>query len=245
MIQPIPPETNISKPLSCVILFDIDGTLLTGPRQARSAGVQAMDVASCETTGKPSPFSGKEYAGRTDPQIARMVLVEAGGMTHPTSSDIDRFLSRYINALSETVAHHPFRLLGQPREAVLGLRAMGAIVGLGTGNIRAGARIKLTSAGISDLFDFENGGFGEDGERRSELLRSGAAMINPSRDLPVVIIGDTPFDVQGAKEMGAFCVGVPFGQNSRTDLVDAGADAVIDEINPSLVHTVARLIGDY
>ena len=57
-----------------IVLFDIDGTLVAGPRDGPSAGVLAMNAASLATTGKESVRSGAEYAGRTDPLIARMLL---------------------------------------------------------------------------------------------------------------------------------------------------------------------------
>ena len=227
--------------LACVVLFDIDGTLVTGPKQKQSAGVRAMDAASRAVSGKPSPFLGADYAGRTDRQIARMILVHTG-IASPTPLEVDMLLSHYIRTLEKEIAHHPFRLIGRPREAVHRLRTLGAIVGLGTGNVRAGAHLKLSSAGIADLFDFENGGFGEDGEIRSTLLENGARMLNPSRDLPVVIIGDTPHDVDGAKGMGARVIGVPFGKYDRTDLEVAGADAVIAEIDHTIVDVVRNLI---
>jgi phosphoglycolate phosphatase-like HAD superfamily hydrolase len=133
-------------------------------------------------------------------------------------------------------------LIGNPREAVLRLRSVGATVGLGTGNIRAGARLKLESVGIADLFDFANGGFGEDGDTRAEVLENGARMLNPSRNLPVVIIGDTPHDINGAKAINAHAIGVPFGRYHRGDLEAAGADAVIDAIDPELVQIIRDLL---
>ena len=235
--------STLTDTLSCVVLFDIDGTLVTGPRRHRSAGVRAMDAASRAAAGQPSRFSGADYAGRTDRQIARMLLVD-GGISSPTPQEIDSLIERYVAALQIEIAHHPFRLLGYPREAVLRLRTLGARVGLGTGNVRAGARLKLSSAGIADLFDFSRGGFGEDGETRTELLRNGATMLDPERRLPVVIIGDTPYDIEGARGMGACSVGVPFGHNSRSDLNDAGADAVVDTIDHTLADVVRRLVSE-
>ena len=99
-------------------------------------------------------------------------------------------------------------------------------VGLGTGNIREGARIKLERVGIYDRFAF--GGFGCDAEDRTELIRRGAKRgadrLGANRDrCRVVVIGDTPKDVAAAQAIGAECVGVGTGSFSAEQLLAAGA----------------------
>jgi phosphoglycolate phosphatase-like HAD superfamily hydrolase len=227
----------------CVVLFDIDGTLVAGPRDVVSAGVQAMAAASVAAAGVECARSGADYAGRTDPQIARMLLGDAG-VLHPSRERVDALIDHYVRVLGQELQRHPYRPLGEPRRAVEGLSRVGALVGLGTGNVRSGGFLKLESAGIADLFDAGKGGFGEDGETRAELLEKGARTLDPERRLPVIIVGDTPFDVAGAHEMGARCVGVPFGQNSRERLEAAGADAVVDRIDASLVGVISSLVAE-
>jgi phosphoglycolate phosphatase-like HAD superfamily hydrolase len=89
-----------------------------------------------------------------------------------------------------------------------------AAVGLGTGNVREGARIKLSRAGLFERFSF--GGFGCDAEDRAELLRigaqRGAAQLSlPLSDCRVVVIGDTPKDIAAANAIGAECIAVGTG----------------------------------
>jgi phosphoglycolate phosphatase-like HAD superfamily hydrolase len=114
------------------------------------------------------------------------------------------------------------------REAVdAALSRAGVAVGLGTGNVREGARIKLSRVGIHDRFAF--GGFGCDHENRVELIRhgarSGAARLGvPLEDCRVVVIGDTPKDVDAAKGIGARCIGVGTGNFTPEALLAAGAD---------------------
>jgi phosphoglycolate phosphatase-like HAD superfamily hydrolase len=114
------------------------------------------------------------------------------------------------------------------REAVAEARTRsGVAVGLGTGNVRKGARVKLERVGIYDQFAF--GGFGCDHEDRVELIRhgarSGAQLLGaPLEACRVVVIGDTPKDVHAAKGIGAVCIGVGTGNFTPQALLESGAD---------------------
>jgi phosphoglycolate phosphatase-like HAD superfamily hydrolase len=100
-------------------------------------------------------------------------------------------------------------------------------VGLGTGNVKRGAIAKLARGGIHEQFAF--GGFGCDAEDRTALLRAGAARGAESLGThldgcAVVVIGDTPKDVEAARGIGARCVGVGTGSYTPADLLACGAD---------------------
>jgi phosphoglycolate phosphatase-like HAD superfamily hydrolase len=116
----------------------------------------------------------------------------------------------------------------------------GVALGLGTGNIEAGARIKLTPARLSERFAF--GGFGCDAEDRAELLeagaRRGAAALGAARArCRVVIIGDTPLDVAAAHAIGAECLAVATG-NFDVDALQ-GAERVVERLDVSLTSWLA------
>jgi phosphoglycolate phosphatase-like HAD superfamily hydrolase len=120
------------------------------------------------------------------------------------------------------------------REAVEAAHARkGFAVGLGTGNVREGARIKLERVRIHDRFSF--GGFGCDSEDRVELIRHGAKCGATQLGLPVeecrvVVIGDTPKDVAAAQGIGATCIGVGTGNFSPEDLLSCGADYAFPDL---------------
>jgi phosphoglycolate phosphatase-like HAD superfamily hydrolase len=99
-------------------------------------------------------------------------------------------------------------------------------VGLGTGNVREGARIKLERVGVHHHFRF--GGFGNDAEARPEVIRlgaeRGAAELGvPLAECRVVVIGDTPRDVHAAASIGAECIAVATGSYSVEELQASGA----------------------
>lgn len=224
--------------MRCVVLFDIDGTLLgSPPGGGPTAGFLSMNRACEDLTGKGRYEGGVEFAGRTDLQIAR-TLLERAGEPDPPRARVDELLERYLGHLAENVKTRPYTLLGDPVAAVGSLRAAGAVVGLGTGNLARGGCIKFDSAGIGDLFDMDLGGYGDDGDTRAEVLAAGVRRCDPSGTLPVVIIGDTIHDVQATLAIGAVCIGTPYHENTAQVLLAAGAHAICEVLDASLAERV-------
>ncbi len=226
-----------------VVLFDIDGTLLRGPLGRRSAGFRAMHRALADLLDPPGPLAAVDFAGRTDAAIARLLL-EAAGRSRPEPELIRTMLDLYLARLQEFIVHDPYQALGEPAAAIDGLRDLGAVIGLGTGNLRNGARAKLASAGLLDLFNLELGGYADDAELRSELIEAGARRCDPGRLLPLVVVGDTVHDVLAARACGAFCVAVPFGDQRGPDLLAAGADRLVEQVDHRLPEVITELLAE-
>jgi len=224
------------------VLFDIDGTLLTGPLGGPSAGVGAMAKCAHELTGHLDVHRKVEFAGRTDRQIARDILI-ATGVDEPSKDVIEAFVACYVRHLHASIGARPYVALKGVREAVQELHARGAIVGLGTGNVRAGAETKLESAGLGDLFDFDLGGYGDDADTRAEVLRVGAERCDPSKSLPVIVVGDTPHDVRAALDIGALCLAVSTGMYQGHTLVQAGAHRLLDALDATLADELLEMIS--
>ncbi len=207
-----------------VLLFDIDGTLVT----TGGVGRRALELAFERAHGRRDACSGFRFDGMTDRAIVRGGLLALG--LAPTAASIDVVLQRYLEVLAEEVAAAPaerYRVHAGMCETLDAAAARPQFaVGLGTGNIRAGARIKLERVGLYHRFGF--GGFGCDDEDRTTLLRLGAergaatlgVALGQAR---VVVIGDTPKDVAAARGIGAESVGVGTGSFSPEELLDAGA----------------------
>ncbi|MFO0592857.1 MAG: HAD hydrolase-like protein [Polyangiaceae bacterium] len=204
-----------------VLLFDIDGTLVS----TGGAGRRAIDRAFVLATGREAVIDFS-FAGMTDPAIVRRTLVN---MDLPADlAAIEAVLEAYLTVLEEEVYSAPRFVIheGIP-EALAAAEGWSRVaVGLGTGNIERGARVKLSRGDLHHRFAF--GGFGSDSEDRAELLRKGAergaarlgATIEECR---VVIIGDTPKDVAAAIAIGAESIGVGTGPFTPAELRECGA----------------------
>jgi len=207
-----------------VLLFDIDGTLVT----TGGAGRRAMSRAFSRTHGRPEALAHIALDGMTDRLIVRQGLVGIG--VEATEGAIDAVLAAYLEVLPEECAQvepERYRVHRGMREALAVASQSGAAIGLGTGNIKDGARVKLERVELHAHFTF--GGFGCDAEDRTQLIRigaeRGAAALGVERArCRVVVIGDTPRDVTAAAGIGAECIAVATGRFSVSELRGSGAD---------------------
>ena len=195
-----------------VLLFDIDGTLIT----TGGVGRRALERVFEELYGGAGALGHIRLDGMTDRAIVRAGLTAVGA---PTGDEqIDRVLTAYVGVLEDEVGRADPALYylhrGMAKALEVAAEHREVALGLGTGNIREGARVKLAKVGVYERFRF--GGFGSDHEQRVELIRRGAErgaslLGAPLEECRVVIIGDTPKDVAAAKGIGAECVGVGTG----------------------------------
>lgn len=211
-----------------VLLFDIDGTLVS----TGGAGRRAIERAFAVHTGTAAVLDFS-FAGMTDPAIVRAGLTNAG--REPTSDAIAAVLAVYVQVLEEEVRlTERFLVHDGILEALAHAESWpGVALGLGTGNIEGGARVKLGRANLYDRFSF--GGFGSDAEDRAELIRvgadRGAARLGRRREeCRVVVIGDTPKDVAAALAIGAEALAVGTGPYSAADLKASGAHFAFDSL---------------
>jgi phosphoglycolate phosphatase-like HAD superfamily hydrolase len=211
-----------------ILLFDIDGTLIT----TGGVGRRAMERAF-ERLGNRDACRFR-FDGMTDRQIARQALTTLG--IEPTEVAIAESLALYVEILHEEVAKADaaqYRLHDGIAAALRAARDRGHSIGLGTGNVIEGARIKLGRLGVFEEFAF--GGFGSDAEDRTELLRHGAergarhagAALAECR---VVVIGDTPKDVAAAQGIGAESIGVGTGAFKPHELSAVGATHAFESL---------------
>ena len=212
-----------------VLLFDIDGTLVT----TGGAGRRAMERAFEQLTGRRDA-TRFPYSGMTDRAIVRAGLRNVGHADD--EAGVERLLAAYISLLAEEVPASPSYAVYPGILAALDAAAQAGdtVVGLGTGNVREGARIKLTRASLHARFAF--GGFGCDHEERSELLRVGAErgaaqLGRPRSECRVVVIGDTVRDVDAALAIGAECLAVGTGGEDLAVLSSRGATLVVRDLD--------------
>jgi phosphoglycolate phosphatase-like HAD superfamily hydrolase len=217
-----------------LVLFDIDGTLLL----SAGAGRRAILAALAERVSDLAAMEGIRFDGKTDPQIVMELLAAAGDPLPPDSRKVAAVLERYVAHLELELAIHGHRSRVMPGIPALldALEAEGGVVlGLLTGNVVPGARLKLRAAGL-DPDRFLVGAFGSDHAERAELppIAARRAAVHFGRvptGAEVVIIGDTPADVYCGSCIGARSVAVATGGFSVAELQAAGAYAVFADFS--------------
>lgn len=104
-----------------------------------------------------------------------------------------------------------------------------------TGNIAANAEVKLASFGLDSLLDLSVGAYGADGVQRPDLVAVARERIRrvygAEQDVPVVLVGDTPRDVEAALSTGSHVVAVASGIHSQEELAAAGAVVVLPDLS--------------
>ena len=213
-----------------LILFDIDGTLTRG-----GPAKVAFETAMFETYGTAGAVDSYDFSGKTDPQIARDLLTEAGLEDAVIAAGLDRLWDRYIRELEVHIGDRPMRLLPGVAHLIEALEAEPDVaLGLVTGNIIRGARVKLESVGLAGYFAV--GGYGSDDEIREHLPaialeRAFEAWGVRFPAKSTVVVGDTPRDVACGKHEGTRTVAVATGRVPRERLETTGADAVFDDFS--------------
>ena len=208
-----------------LFLFDVDGTLVS----ARGAGRRAIGRALEAVYGATGPIATYDFRGKTDPQIVFDLMGAAGLSAVDITEHLPHFYDRYVEDLRDEIRlGGGVALMPGVAELVrrLSERADG-VLGLLTGNIEAGAKIKLGPTGL--LPHFRVGAYGSDAADRDRLpavaaLRAenlAGRAISPER---VAIIGDTPLDIACARAFGARAVSVATGGHRMEELAAHAPD---------------------
>lgn len=223
-----------------VLLFDIDGTLITTGGAAR----RALEDGVAAYLGLDSFAAEFSFGGMTDRGIMRGSLRQAGA--EASEERIDEVMSFYLErlpgVLTQSGVYQAHEGVHAMLEAVTA--AEHCSVGLGTGNVEIGARLKLDSVGLNPYFSF--GGFGCDAEPRDELIlagaKRGAAKLGAHLDeCRVIIIGDTVRDVDAAHANGFECVAVSTGGTSHESLAETQTELLVTSLtDPDALRWLLR-----
>ena len=226
-----------------LFLFDVDGTLVTARGAGRAAFASALN-ATYRTAGAIDAY---DFRGKTDPRIVWDLLRGAGLDDAAITRGLQAFYAAYVEELRRVIGDGS-RVQVMPGIAEI-VRALAgrddALVGLLTGNLEAGARLKLAPTGLWPLFVV--GAFGSDDmdRRRLPAIACERACAVAGREFPfeqVTIIGDTPLDVDCARACGAVAVAVATWQHPHEELLACAPDHIFTDFT-DVPRALAALTG--
>ena len=223
-----------------LLLFDIDGTLIT----SGGAGQQALKDAMSARFGVVEDLQGVSLAGSTDANIAVQLLRRHG--LDPEPENIAALLDEYLT-------HLPSRMTERNGFLMPGIISLleelhtkpEAVLGLLTGNVERGAKIKLTHYGVWHFFEF--GAYADDHHDRNELgkFAQARALAKHGEEFPperIYVIGDTPRDIECGRAIGAQTVAIATGQYSVDELSVYKPDHLFEDFSDTAA-VVQVLIG--
>lgn len=215
--------------MKATLLFDIDGTLALFHGQGRRAFEQAFS----ELFGVEKVWGDTNPHGRTDTLIFQQISTSAIGR-EMTADEFVELLRRYEHHFNVELEINPgFREISGAKEIIRILSGTGHYaMGVGTGNIEATAWAKLRHLGIDNCF--LAGGFASDAVERVDILQTAQNRLEKKVEvygLPCIVIGDTPFDIDAGKAIGARTIALTANGFSREQLYSHNPDAVIDDFS--------------
>ena len=214
-----------------LVLFDIDGTLIT----SRGAGRRAMRTALERVFGAAGGIDQYDLGGRTDTRIVHDVMGALGWEPARVKDRLDDFFEAYLAGLTSEIGDgcHVVTLPGVSLVVDRLAQSADVVLGLVTGNIEEGARIKLLPTGLWPHFRI--GAYGSDHMDRRRLpslaaRRAHALVGHTFAPTDVVVIGDTPHDIDCARAFGAVVIAVSTGQYTRAALLAEHPDHLFDDL---------------
>ena len=222
-----------------LLLFDIDGTLLT----SGGAGERALRLGFRDRFGIDDDLASVEIAGRTDSGIVRQIL--AAHRLPATPENIAAFFDGYLHHLAREIPRTPGRLLPGILPLLDALQPRADIVlALLTGNLARGAELKLRHYGVWHYFEF--GAYADDHHDRNQLgpFAQARALARHGLDFPperIYVLGDTPHDITCARAIGARAVAIATGKFTRAELAAHAPDFIFNDLGD--VSAVLAALG--
>ncbi|MEO8584913.1 MAG: haloacid dehalogenase-like hydrolase [Acidobacteriota bacterium] len=214
-----------------LVLFDVDGTLLSAGPSARTAFATALE----DVFGTSGDVDGYAFEGRLDPLIVTDLMRAAGVSDETIALRHGEAIALYLDRLEAGLrARAPVLKPGVPQLLDALEKVAGLVPALLTGNVERGARVKLTAAGLWHRFAF--GVWGDEAPCREELGPLALERARPATGLTFtgsecVIVGDSRHDVACGLAIGARTVAVATGRTTLPALEAAGAHVVLADLS--------------
>ncbi|MGH2555455.1 MAG: HAD family hydrolase [Actinomycetota bacterium] len=222
-------------PIRRLILWDIDGTLISAGQFTR----RAFDLAVASALGREPGDHGVSFGGKTDPEIALEILASLAVSTDDARGrlpDVIQALEREMGVAADELRAKGSVLPGV-RQVLERLHdTPGVLQSVLTGNVEANARLKVGAFGLDRYLDLDVGAYGSDGEDRTTFVPLAIRKVESLRGArvdsnSVWVIGDTARDLACAQAGGARCLLAATGRVAYEELASLGADAVLPDLS--------------
>jgi phosphoglycolate phosphatase len=212
-------------------LFDIDGTLLRDPGRVH---YNAFSKACCEVLGHPLSLEPVIIAGSTDPRILRDAFAAAGIADETWRPHQSRLLDAICTAVARDAANMQLTVMPGVVAALRHLAARGKWLGVATGNLESIGWLKLERTSLREHFTF--GGFSDAHEQRADMIAAAAAAArtDAGKDVSIVVVGDTPFDIEAARANRLSIIAVATGHSSFDRLLEHAPDICAENLEALL-----------
>lgn len=216
-----------------VVLFDIDGTLIS-KQSTEATERERFRRGVADEVGRSLPTEPWLYDGMVDPEICRRLLLKAGLSAESIPKLLQRVILRvetvYLKMEKKPVLNHSV-------DELLGILSASSdhMLGVLTGNLRAVAEEKLRLTGIRGYFGdvFCSNGYLSRDDLVRDAVRDCVGRHGLREKNSVVIVGDTPRDMEAARKNEAKAIGVATGFYTMGELQRAGAAVVFRSLEPS------------
>jgi len=226
-----------------LVLWDVDGTILSENRACYSSVLRALTNVYCVMPN--SPLKGS--AGSTDEQIVIDALIDCGFSVEDVTPRLSAFAAHYYELLQAGFADLRSRMTLLPGVAAVmaHLRCLGAVQTLLTGNLECVARLKLAAVGLEGYLDLGVGAYGSDDRVRANLVPIALSKASEKYRCgfsPIVVIGDTPKDIACGHAAGVRAVAVATGDFSAVELLAHRPNAVLENLTDTS-NSVTAILG--
>ena len=234
---------NVVQSASVVLLWDIDGTLITHASSSIDRHVRAVSQALGKQTQKVGSGLGK-----TDRQIITEII--KGSDVDPTDVLVQVALDALDALTFDDLKHTPAQPVPGVHDVLHAFREQGVPQLLLTGNTPARARAKVSSAGLADFFAFDAGFYGAYARDRFEVVTHAAHSLRhvDERGRPriLIVLGDTPLDVRAGRHGGMLTVAIATGAHEYQELRQESPDLALRDFTSDqkeLIGYVMNLLG--
>lgn len=222
-----------------VVFFDIDGTLVHTGR----AGVKAFAKVFSTEFGAHNGTEQMKFGGRTDVSLVREFFRIHD--IEPSPAHFERFFDRYTFWLDHIIKESAGAACRGVLSFLAELKAAPnpPMLGLLTGNIRLGAEIKLRHFGLWDTFI--TGGFADDNEDRNGIaamaFQRGVRLLGDDlQPEEVVVVGDTPRDIECGRSIGSRVLAVATGGSTLEELRNHTPDWAVADLTELSARAVCN-----